>query len=137
MQEAVAAIHLTDISAATAEQSSGMGQIGETVQHMDQTTQQNAAMVEELSAAARSLQDQAQDQVQTIAVFTLPRDGAPAHNPPEWMQNSARQHPFRHSRRDDWPWHPQLLSGPEATPNSAAPLAQAILRATSAGRPPE
>ena len=87
MQEAVAAIQrvtvlMTDISAATAEQSSGMGQIGETVQHMDQTTQQNAAMVEELSAAARSLQDQAQDQVQTIAVFTLPRDGAPAHSAP-------------------------------------------------------
>ena len=83
MQEAVAAIQrvtvlMTDISAATAEQSSGMGQIGEAVQHMDQTTQQNAAMVEELSAAARSLQDQAQDQVQTISVFTLPRDGAHA-----------------------------------------------------------
>ena len=87
MQEAVAAIQrvtvlMTDISAATAEQSSGMGQIGEAVQHMDQTTQQNAAMVEELSAAARSLQDQAQDQVQTISVFTLPRDGVHAHSAP-------------------------------------------------------
>ncbi len=84
MQEAVTAIQrvttlMTDISAATAEQSSGMGQIGEAVQHLDQTTQQNAALVEELSAAARSLQDQAQSQVQTIAVFTLPsgaRQGA-------------------------------------------------------------
>jgi methyl-accepting chemotaxis protein-1 (serine sensor receptor) len=83
MQEAVVAIQrvtslMTEISAATAEQSSGMGQIAEAVQHMDETTQQNAAMVEELSAAARSLQDQAQDQVQTIAVFTLPRDGTHA-----------------------------------------------------------
>src|SRR5690606_901177 len=83
MQEAVAAIQrvttlMTEISDATAEQSSGMGQIAEAVQHMDQTTQQNAAMVEELSAAARSLQDQAQDQVQTISVFTLPRDQTPA-----------------------------------------------------------
>ena len=87
MQEAVAAIQrvtvlMTDISAATADQSSGMGQIGEAVQHLDQTTQQNASLVEELSAAARSLQDQAQDQVQTIAVFTLPRDGAPARSVP-------------------------------------------------------
>ncbi len=76
MQEAVTAIQrvttlMTDISAATAEQSSGMGQIGEAVQHLDQTTQQNASLVEELSAAARSLQDQAQSQVQSIAVFTL------------------------------------------------------------------
>ena len=91
MQEAVIAIQrvttlMTDISSATAEQSSGMGQIGEAVQHLDQTTQQNASLVEELSGAARSLQDQAQSQVQTIAVFTLPngeRRGAlvahPAH----------------------------------------------------------
>ena len=80
MQEAVAAIQrvttlMTDISAASTEQSSGMGQIGEAVQHLDQTTQQNAALVEELSAAARSLQEQAQIQVQTIAVFTLARQG--------------------------------------------------------------
>ena len=82
IQEAVTAIQrvttlMTDISAATAEQSSGMGQIGEAVQHLDQTTQQNAALVEELSAAARSLEDQAQGQVQTISVFTLPRDQTP------------------------------------------------------------
>ncbi len=86
MQEAVTAIQrvttlMTDISAATAEQSSGMGQIGEAVQHLDQTTQQNAALVEELSAAARSLQDQAQSQVETIAIFTLPRDGGQASAP--------------------------------------------------------
>ena len=83
IQEAVTAIQrvttlMTDISAATAEQSSGMGQIGEAVQHLDQTTQQNAALVEELSAAARSLEDQALGQVQTISVFTLPRDHTPA-----------------------------------------------------------
>ena len=82
IQEAVTAIQrvttlMTDISAATAEQSSGMGQIGEAVQHLDQTTQQNAALVEELSAAARSLEDQALGQVQTISVFTLPRDHTP------------------------------------------------------------
>jgi len=85
MEEAVAAIQrvttlITDISAASAEQSSGMGQIGEAVQHMDQTTQQNAAMVEELSAAARSLQEQAQQQVKIIGMFTLSNEsgGSPA-----------------------------------------------------------
>ena len=76
MQEAVSAIQrvttlMTDIRTAGAEQSSGMAQIGIAVQHLDQSTQQNAALVEELSAAARSLQEQAQGQVQTIAVFTL------------------------------------------------------------------
>ncbi len=95
MQEAVTAIQrvttlMTDISAATAEQSSGMGQIGEAVQHRDQTTQQNAALVEELSAAARSLQDQAQSQVETIAIFTLPRDGGQASAPVAHTPHSPR-----------------------------------------------
>ena len=95
MQEAVTAIQrvttlMTDISAATAEQSSGMGQIGEAVQHLDQTTQQNAALVEELSAAARSLQDQAQSQVETIAIFTLPRDGWQASAPVAHTPHSPR-----------------------------------------------
>ncbi len=76
MQQTVQAIGrvaalVSDISAAAAEQSTGMGQIGEAVQHLDQTTQQNAALVEELTAAARSLQDQAAAQVRTLAVFTL------------------------------------------------------------------
>jgi methyl-accepting chemotaxis protein len=83
MQQAVQAIGrvaalVSDISAAAAEQSTGVGQIGEAVQHLDQTTQQNAALVEELTAAARSLQDQAAAQVQALAVFTLAGQAAPA-----------------------------------------------------------
>jgi hypothetical protein len=38
---------------------------------MDQTTQQNAALVEEMAAAASSLKSQAQELVQTVAVFKL------------------------------------------------------------------
>ncbi|MBX9836037.1 MAG: methyl-accepting chemotaxis protein, partial [Burkholderiaceae bacterium] len=84
MQEAVSAIQrvsllMTDIRTAGTEQSSGMAQIGIAVQHLDQSTQQNAALVEELSAAARSLQDQAHDQVEAIAVFTLGHHGPPQH----------------------------------------------------------
>lgn len=76
MRDAVTAIQevatlITEISAASHEQSTGMRQIGEAVQELDRTTQQNAALVEELSAAARSLQDQAQAQVQAVAAFTL------------------------------------------------------------------
>jgi methyl-accepting chemotaxis protein len=76
MEQAVQAIGrvtalVSDISAAAAEQSTGMGQIGEAVQHLDQTTQQNAALVEELTAAARSLQDQTAAQVQALTVFRL------------------------------------------------------------------
>jgi methyl-accepting chemotaxis protein len=38
---------------------------------MDQVTQQNAALVEEMAAAASSLKSQAQELVQTVAVFKL------------------------------------------------------------------
>ncbi|MCX7251451.1 MAG: chemotaxis protein, partial [Burkholderiales bacterium] len=60
-----------EISAASAEQSSGVGQVGEAVMQMDQATQQNAALVEEMAAAATSLQDQAEELVQTVAGFRL------------------------------------------------------------------
>jgi len=46
-------------------------QIGEAVMQMDQVTQQNAALVEEMTAAASSLKVQAQDLVQTVAMFKL------------------------------------------------------------------
>jgi len=41
-----------EISAASSEQSAGVAQVGEAVTHMDQATQQNAALVEEMAAAA-------------------------------------------------------------------------------------
>jgi methyl-accepting chemotaxis protein len=60
-----------EISTASSEQSTGVSQIGEAVTQMDTTTQQNAAMVEEGAAAAESLKAQAQDLVNTVAVFKL------------------------------------------------------------------
>jgi len=60
-----------EISAASSEQSSGVAQVGEAVTQMDQATQQNAALVEEMAAAASSLRAQAQELVQTVAVFRL------------------------------------------------------------------
>jgi methyl-accepting chemotaxis protein len=66
-----------EISAASNEQSQGVSQVGEAVTQMDQVTQQNAALVEEMAAAASSLKSQAQDLVQTVAVFKL--DGHEVH----------------------------------------------------------
>ncbi|MFZ3128407.1 MAG: methyl-accepting chemotaxis protein, partial [Rhodoferax sp.] len=53
------------------EQSTGVSQVGEAVIQMDQTTQQNAALVEEMAAAASSLKTQAHELVDTVAVFRL------------------------------------------------------------------
>jgi methyl-accepting chemotaxis protein len=68
-----------EISAASTEQSLGVGQVGEAVTQMDQATQQNAALVEEMAAAASSLRNQAQDLVQVVAAFKLGHgEGGPA-----------------------------------------------------------
>jgi methyl-accepting chemotaxis protein len=76
MNEVVASIRrvtdiMGEISAASAEQSQGVAQIGEAVTNMDQATQQNAALVEEMAAAASSLKNQSNELVQTVAVFKL------------------------------------------------------------------
>ena len=59
------------ISSASNEQSLGVAQVGEAITQMDQATQQNAALVEEMAAAADSLKSQAQDLVQAVSVFKL------------------------------------------------------------------
>ena len=60
-----------EITAASAEQSAGVSQVGEAVAQMDRNTQQNAALVEESAAAAESLKCQAQKLVDTVAAFKL------------------------------------------------------------------
>jgi methyl-accepting chemotaxis protein len=58
-----------EITAASGEQSGGIGQIHTAVNHLDQMTQQNAALVEESAAAALSLQEQALRLTQSMQVF--------------------------------------------------------------------
>jgi methyl-accepting chemotaxis protein len=60
-----------EITAATQEQTAGIGQINEAVTQLDTVTQQNAALVEESAAAADSLNNQAKQLVQAVAVFRL------------------------------------------------------------------
>ena len=62
---------MSEISASSNEQALGVSQVGEAVTLMDQTTQQNASLVEEMAAAAGSLNSQARELVQAVAVFRL------------------------------------------------------------------
>ena len=62
---------MAEIAAASQEQSAGIEQVNQTITHMDGATQQNAAMVEEASAAARSLQEQADELARMVSVFRL------------------------------------------------------------------
>jgi methyl-accepting chemotaxis protein len=75
--ERVAAI-VGEISTAAREQSTGLGQVGEAVTQLDAMTQQNAALVEESSAAAQGLRVQAQQLAGLVETFRLPAAGTPA-----------------------------------------------------------
>lgn len=83
-----------EISAASVEQSDGVQQIGEAVMQMDQATQQNAALVEEMAAAATSLNTQAQELVQAVAVFKLAGAdaGRVATRSPQFSDQVSRIH---------------------------------------------
>ncbi|MGN0858643.1 MAG: methyl-accepting chemotaxis protein [Stenotrophomonas sp.] len=67
---------MAEISAASQEQSSGIEQVSQTVTQMDQTTQRNAALVEEATAAARAMEEQAGQLSQAVSMFKLEKVGS-------------------------------------------------------------
>ena len=76
MQDIVGAVRrvtstIAEISASAEYQSSSISEIGTAISHMDQMTQQNAALVEESAAAAESLKEQALKLNQAIGTFKL------------------------------------------------------------------
>ena len=99
MHEVVTAIRrvndiIGEISAASSDQSSGVRQVSEAVNNMDRTTQQNAALVEEMAAAAASLKNEAEELVESVAVFKMGTSEASnrtAQQAPRELQASQRK----------------------------------------------
>jgi len=100
MDEIVSAVRrvtdvMTEISAASQEQSSGINQINQAVTLMDEVTQQNAALVEEAAAAAESMDERAQSLAQVVAGFKLSQyaEQSPANvdNPVATITQMARR----------------------------------------------
>jgi len=76
MQEVVESIQrvsqiMAGITSASTEQALGVAQVGEAVATLDQATQQNAALVQEMASAAAQLKDLSEELVHTVAVFRL------------------------------------------------------------------
>ncbi|WP_067069293.1 methyl-accepting chemotaxis protein [Roseateles chitosanitabidus] len=76
MEEIVAGVRrvtdlMGEIATAATEQRDGIHQVNQAVAQLDQMTQQNAALVEESSAASTSLQEQAQRLSQVVSVFRV------------------------------------------------------------------
>lgn len=70
-----------EIASASGEQSKGITQVGQAVAEMDSVTQQNAALVEQASAAALSLEEQAAVLNRTVAMFQLSESVVPVAVP--------------------------------------------------------
>jgi len=106
-----------EISSATIEQTSGIGQVGNAVTELDRATQQNAALVEESAAAAESLKQQASRLAEVVGIFKLSKDEASA------ALAKAKKEPPR-------------LAAPKPAPAPAAKPAPARVAAAPAMRAP-
>ena len=81
---------MSEISAASQEQSAGIEQVNQTVTQMDETTQQNAALVEEATAAARSMEEQAGQLADAVSIFRLEEQSVVAAPATMASRNSER-----------------------------------------------
>ncbi len=117
-----------EISAASNEQAAGVSQIGEAVTQMDQVTQQNAALVEEMAAAASSLKGQAQELVEVVSIFNLGSNGG-SQNRPSRSAPSAFQRPIAPK-----PAPPRLA--PKASPKPTPPRPALAKPATAPSKGP-
>ena len=108
---------IREISASTSEQTVGIGQVGEAVAQLDQMTQQNAALVEESAAAASSLNQQAQQLVEAVAVFQLGRHENAMRRPSTTAQAPVRP-----------------VSSPAPSPSSVANVTHATTTAPQLGQ---
>ena len=62
---------VSQITAASREQASGIDQVNSAILHMDQSTQQNAALVEQVSATAEVMTDEVRAMIQAVSAFNL------------------------------------------------------------------
>jgi methyl-accepting chemotaxis protein len=121
---------VSEISAASAEQASGIEQVNKAVTNMDEMTQQNAALVEEAAAAAESLMDRASSLTELMARYTLndathatravsrpePRVAAPAATAAKPSAGAERRHTGR-------PWSKAAAAKPAAAKAPAKAVA--------------
>jgi methyl-accepting chemotaxis protein len=79
-----------EITAASQEQASGIEQINQAIVHMDEATQQNAALVEQAAAASQSMQEQASHLTEAVSIFKLDQEASLASARPALVNAPAR-----------------------------------------------
>ncbi|MFC3393684.1 methyl-accepting chemotaxis protein [Brenneria rubrifaciens] len=92
---------INEIGVTTQEQESGISQIHTAVNQLDQVTQQNAALVEQSSSAADSLNDQARHLVELMRVFTI-EGGQTQRTAPQTPKGLSSTLALTSSSNKDW-----------------------------------
>lgn len=99
---------VAEIAAASTEQANGLDEVNTAVTNMDEMTQQNAALVEETTAAATSMTDQATDLVDLVQFFNTGKEFAPTKKPapkPAASHHAGRSAPARPAPKRPAPQH--------------------------------
>jgi methyl-accepting chemotaxis protein len=135
MNEVVASIkQVTDIvgeiSAATQEQNDGIAQVHQSITQMDETTQQNSALVEQTAAAAQTLRDQADALEQVVSAFTIGAPQASYAPPARPARPAARSGAVAALPKTA---RPKTAAKPAPKPLAAAPKQKTTAAATSTG----
>nr|WP_310734353.1 methyl-accepting chemotaxis protein [Ideonella livida] len=115
-----------EIAAASSEQSGGVAQINDAMDHLNHATQQNASASEQLSATAEELSAQATQLQELMAYFRLLQDVAPAPEPTRAPGRPARLAPSAPAERTDGPrTGPAARPANRPTPRPPAPTGRA------------
>jgi len=124
---------VSEIAAASREQSAGIGQINQAVIQLDSVTQQNAALVEQTSAAAGSLQDQARQLADVAGSFKLDGTQRP-HIPRATTRPAVIRAPAPKALKPA-PKPTQIATTKPMASRPAAPPAAALPRLTTTPSP--
>ncbi len=114
-----------EISAAAQEQSNGIGSVNTAVTHLDQATQQNAALVEESAAAAESLRVQARQLAELVAGFQVGDTAASASRPAAVLASTVLASARRQAATSARP-APASVPRPVAAAAAVTPAATAV-----------
>ncbi|KQW96528.1 chemotaxis protein [Massilia sp. Root418] len=123
---------MSEITAASQEQSSGIEQVNTAIVEMDHVTQQNAALVEQAAAAAEAMMDQAAHLSEVVGAFKLNAAAMAATGAPPARRAAAHGGPARAARSAP---AARSVPAPAAGPAIKAAAAKAVPQARLAGRP--
>jgi methyl-accepting chemotaxis protein len=112
---------VAEIAAASNEQASGIDQVNKAVMQLDELTQQNAALVEQASAASQAMAEQARDLNSSMARYQVNVTADAAA--PDSTVPAAKMPASANRRKATRPWTTQTAEAKVAAPRASASVA--------------